>query len=109
MERSKQIEECIQHCIKCFQGCTEGIPHCLDKGGKHAEPSHIKLMMETADMCNINASFLLQEAKHAKEHCKLCATVCEDCSEACGSFSDDSKMKMMSENLKKCADSCRNM
>lgn len=108
MERTKQMQECIDHCTRCFQGCTEAIPYSFKKGGNLAAGEHIKMLIETAEMCKMNASFMLMQSKHSKEHCHLCAKVCDSCAQACGSF-DDQMMKQMSENLKKCAETCRNM
>ncbi|GKU30656.1 hypothetical protein CFB3_27630 [Clostridium folliculivorans] len=37
----------------------------------------------------------------AKDHCKMCATICDACAKECSIFKD--------EHCQKCADECRRM
>ncbi len=55
-ERSEGLEQnlmqkCIENCLDCFQTCTELIIYCVGKGGKHAEPDHIRLLQSCSFIC----------------------------------------------------------
>lgn len=48
-----EMQECIQRCIQCWQSCMrDAMNHCLDTGGKHVEPTHFRLMINCAEVCN---------------------------------------------------------
>ena len=90
----------------------ETVVHCLTNGGKHAEPSHLKLLMECANICNISANFLILGSEHHAQTCGVCADICEHCAEACERLAvseDDAPMKACAEICHKCAESCQQM
>ena len=39
-----EMQQCIQNCLDCHSMCLNTIAYCLEQGGHHAEPSHIRLM-----------------------------------------------------------------
>ena len=43
-----------------------------------------------------------------KEHCKLCATICDKCAQECGMFKEE-HCKKCADEYKKCANECRSM
>ena len=109
-EFGNNMDQCIKDCISCYGECMSCIPHCLSIGGKHADPKHITLMMECAEMCNMSATFMQLRGQFAYEHCQLCAKVCDACAESCSSIdADDSMMQKCADFCRKCAESCRNM
>ena len=38
------LRHCIDECTNCHQVCLSTIQHCLQKGGEHARPDHIRLL-----------------------------------------------------------------
>ncbi len=49
MKTSKEMQACIDECLRCYQMCLgTAMTHCLESGGKHVEPKHIRLMMACA-------------------------------------------------------------
>jgi hypothetical protein len=49
---SGEMQECIQNCLDCHAICLETAAYCMQLGGKHAEPSHLRLLPGLcADMC----------------------------------------------------------
>jgi hypothetical protein len=109
-KRESNMDQCIDDCLACFQECMSCIPHCLSQGGKHVEPSHIKLMMACAEMCNVSAKLMQLQSEFAFEHCQLCAKICDACADSCSKIDpDDSMMQRCAEMCRQCADSCRKM
>ena len=104
------MQECIKNCLECYQICSHVAEHCLKKGGKHADPKHIKLLEDCAKICNLSADFMLRRSEFHTSTCGACAEVCNACAESCEALaSDDPMMKACAEACKKCASSCSSM
>ncbi len=44
-EMSSDMKSCIDECHQCHMSCLSmAATHCLETGGKHAEPRHMRLM-----------------------------------------------------------------
>lgn len=50
-------------------------------------------------MCQMSAAMMSMSGQFSKEHCELCAKICEKCEQECAMFKDD--------HCQKCADICR--
>ena len=53
-----EMRECIQNCLDCYSICVETAHHCLTMGGKHADPKHIGLLNNCAQICQTSAAFM---------------------------------------------------
>lgn len=61
------MKECMELCWECRHECQTALyGHCLDRGGRHAAPYHVKLMQDCIDICQVAAD------------------VCERCAKSCG-------------------------
>src|SRR5690242_11551329 len=67
---------CIEVCLDCHKACLQTIPYCLQHGGMHAEPNHIRVMMDCAEMCQTSANFMLRGSDLHSRTCGVCAEVC---------------------------------
>lgn len=105
----KEMEECIQNCLDCYRICLQTVTHCLQMGGKHAAPDHIRLLLDCAEICQISAGFMLRYSDFHGRTCTVCAEVCERCAESCEQFGEDARMKACAEACRSCAESCRQM
>lgn len=82
MNTAMQI--CIDACNRCHQTCLQmATTHCLELGGKHAEPSHLRLMLDCAAICQTTANFMLTQSEFHTALCVVCADICEACAESC--------------------------
>jgi hypothetical protein len=106
---SDQMASCVDDCIKCYRKCEETLAYCLQQGGKHADPEHIKLMMECAEICRLSASSMMRGTTQSRAISTACAEVCRACAKSCDAFGDDEKMKECAATCFKCADSCESM
>ena len=106
---SPAMQECIDRCQTCQESCLESIPHCLQKGGKHAAAEHIGLLATCAEICDTSARFMLYDSAFHSRVCEVCAEVCDACANDCDRLGDDDMMQACAEVCRRCAESCREM
>jgi hypothetical protein len=106
---SNEMRQCIQECQSCHSVCLETVTHCLQKGGAHAEASHIRLLLACVEICQTSANFMLRGSELHTQTCGACAVVCERCAEDCERLGDDEMMRRCAEACRRCAESCRKM
>lgn len=105
-----RMQDCIDACNDCRDSCTSSVSHCLKLGGKHADPSHIGLLLDCADVCNTSAGFMLRQSSYHRSVCGVCAEVCRACAESCRSMGGtDKMMASCAEACDRCAKSCEQM
>ena len=109
MHTSGKMQDCIQECKTCEQICLETVTHCLQKGGRHAEPQHIQMLLDCAEICRASANFMIRGSNFHGRTCGVCAEVCDACAQDCASFGDDADMQRCAEACTSCARSCREM
>ena len=104
---SSEMQSCIEECLRCYQSCLGDLmSHCLETGGRHLEPNHVRLMMACAEICRTSAHFMLLRSPHHVHTCRECAEICEECARSCDEVGD---MKDCAEQCRRCAASCRQM
>ncbi len=103
------LQHCIDACRTCHAVCTEMVAHCLKKGGAHAAPDHIALMIDCAQICATSADFMLRGSSRHHLTCGACAPVCAQCADDCGRIADDDAMRRCVRACRSCAESCRDM
>lgn len=103
------IRRCIEDCTDCANLCVVTATHCVEKGGHHAEPAHLRLLEDCAAICRTAAHFMLRGSDLHLRICALCAEICDLCAEDCGRFGDDAQMRACAEACRMCAKSCRDM
>lgn len=109
-QMSQEMQDCITDCMTCHAVCLETISHCLQMGGRHALPEHIRLLQDCAQICVTSADFMLRMSDHHSQVCGLCAEICEACARACEGMADGTDfMQRCAEACRRCAESCRRM
>jgi hypothetical protein len=109
-QMSAEMQQCIQNCMDCHRVCEEMIPHCLQIGGKHAEASHVRLLIDCAQICQTSADFMIRGSELHTYTCAACAEVCERCAQDCERIAgSDAQTKACADICRRCADSCRRM
>ena len=106
---SAEMQMCINDCFDCHSTCLEAMAYCLHKGGRHAEESHIGLLQDCAELCQVSGNFMLRGSGFFSQVCEICALICEACADECDRFGDDLQMKACAETCRRCADSCLQM
>lgn len=106
-QMSAEMQACIEECLRCHSTCLGmAMNHCLEVGGKHAEPSHFRVMMACAEICQTSANFMLIGTPQHRQTCRLCAEICEECARSCEQVGG---MEDCVQQCRRCAESCRKM
>ncbi|AYD39644.1 four-helix bundle copper-binding protein [Clostridium fermenticellae] len=103
-----KYQQCIDECNKCAQKCYECFKACLNEPDVQNRKNCISVLIECAQMCQMSASLMSMDSCSVKEHCRICANICDKCAQECGMFKEQHCQICMQE-CKKCADECRNM
>lgn len=107
---SPDLQRCIDECLHCYVTCESTIAHCLQKGGRHADEGHIRLLTDCARICQLAADLMVRGSEFHGRACAVCAEICRACAAACERV--DSKDQMMTDcaaQCRSCADSCERM
>jgi hypothetical protein len=95
---SHQIRDAIEALQHCHVTChTMAMTHCLEMGGAHARPQHLRLMLDCAAFCAFTADALGRKSQFHSRFAALCADVCETCGEDCAA----------NGNMGACVTACR--
>ncbi len=109
LEITDEMRRCVDNCTQCRLLCLESIPHCLTRGGEHAEAEHITLMTACAQICETCSEFMMLRSEFYSYACGVCAEVCVRCAESCERMADDTFMRTSARACRACAQSCRAM
>ena len=106
-QMSSDMNACIQACHECHSVCLrETTQHCLQMGGKHAQPEHIQIMLSCAEICQSCATIMLIGSALHVEVCATCARICEACAQSCEQVGE---MDECVKACRQCAKSCQQM
>jgi len=104
------MHDCITVCSECHDVCLATVQHCLQKGGEHAAPDHIRALLDCAQACDISRDFMLRGSELHTMYCRGCSHACDRCAESCEQLAgDDEVMRQCAETCRRCAESCRSM
>ena len=106
---SEQMLACIQNCQDGHRACLQTLTYCMRRGGRHAAPDLLRLLMDCADVCLASASFMLRASDLHAHTCAACAAVCDRVADGLNALSDDPRMRAMTDTCRHCADTCRAM
>lgn len=101
------LHDCIEACKECHEMCEHMIyQHCLQLGGAHTEPEHLKLMADCAQICGTAADFMTRGSPRHTAICRVCAEICTACADDCERIGE---MEDCVAACRRCAQSCRAM
>lgn len=102
------FQVCIDACAKCAQACNECFTACLNESDLNARKDCISILVECAMMCQMSVSMMSMNGQFSKEHCRLCAQICDKCAAECAMFKDEHCQKCAGF-CRTCAEECRKM
>ena len=106
-EMSAGMKACIDACEKCHDTCLQTLSqHCLEVGGKHVEPKHVRLMLDCVSICHTCEDFMLRGGIHHADICAACAHICEACAKSCEEVGE---MDDCVKACRSCAATCQEM
>jgi hypothetical protein len=102
---SRQTADAIAALQHCHAMCSSmAMTHCLEMGGEHARPQHLRLMLDCAAFCAFTADALGRKSQFHTRFAALCAEVCETCEKDCQAVGD---MDDCVQACRACAAACR--
>lgn len=102
---SQQAAKTIAALQDCHAICSSmAMTHCLELGGEHARPQHLRLMLDCAAICALTADALGRKSQFHNRFAALCAEVCETCEKDCEALGD---MDDCVQACRACAALCR--
>ncbi len=103
------LKSCIELCWTCRNECNETLfNHCLEEGGKHVAPEHVRLMSDCIQICQTAADFMTRQSPMHEATCAACADICEACAKSCEAIGGE-QMKRCADVCRKCSKSCRDV
>lgn len=106
---STEMAECIDACTDCHRICVSTARHYLEHGGEYPSSKHVTLLLDSAEICQTSANFMIRGSELHDRVCRACAEICDRCAEACETMGRDELMKECAEACRRCADSCEKM
>lgn len=101
------MQSCIDACTECHQMCLQtAMTLCLESGGEHIEPEHLRLMLSCAEICQTSTNFMLMSSDYSNQVCQVCAEICEACASSCEQMEG---MEECARTCRECAEICREM
>ncbi len=102
--------DCGTCCSSCANACRQTLAHCQKKGGEHADPAHLRLLADCADVCHACSLLCSRDSQFHAKMCALCAEVCAACAKSCEKLAaSDPQMKACADACRKCAEDCGKM
>ena len=96
---------CLEACQECLIDCKV----CLAKmAGQKSMNDCPYCCVQCIEVLQASIGLMAVDSKFAKEHCALCAKVCDYCAELCDAH-DHEHCKKCAESCRKCAEACRAM
>jgi hypothetical protein len=104
---SRQAREAISALQHCSATCSSmAMIHCLELGGAHARPQHLRLMLDCAGFCAFTAEALGRKSQFHTRFAALCSEVCETCGKDCAALG---QMDDCVQACRDCAALCRGL
>jgi len=104
------MDDCIEACLQCHVVTTMTAQYCLAQGGEMADMSHVGLLLDTAEIAQTSANFMLRGSPFHTLACGVCAELCRACAEACRSIpGDDEHLLHCAQICESCASHCEEM
>ncbi len=106
----REIQRCIENCSECHQLCLATVYHCLEMGGEHGQASHITLLLDCAESCQMSINFMLRNSELYGLTCSLCSEACMRCAVDCERLANgDRQLLDCAEISRCCAATCDRM
>jgi len=104
---SEEMQRCIRECQNCHSVCVSMLANdCLSRGGKHLEATHVRTMLDCAQICATSADFMLRSSELHYLVCDACAKICTECARSCEELGG---MQECVDSCRRCAETCRHM
>lgn len=104
-----ETHDCIEKCLNCHASCTMTAQYCLAEGGTMADPEHVGVLLDCAEISQTSANFMLRGSPFHAGTCAVCAELCRAAETACRAFPEDEQLAECADACAQCAESCERM
>lgn len=101
-----QIDKCLENCWACHRVCLGTITQFLEMGGEQAQLSRIRLLRDSAEICQTTANFLIRNSEMQAVICSACAEICLRCAKEYKQFGSPLTEECV-DACERCAESCQ--
>lgn len=108
MKNYHHYQSCIEACLRCAAICNHCASSCTLEKDIEMMARCIQLDMECAVTCYATAQLMSLGSDQAKEFCRICAALCENCGAECTKHSNE-HCQECANVCKECASECRKM
>ena len=95
------MKDCINACDLAHRSATEAAIHAMQQGGALAHWELIQLLLDTADITETAADFLLRSSRQHTLVLRVAAEIADRCADSC------EKLASADLRMKECAEACR--
>lgn len=104
------MKDCINACDQAHRAATEAAIHGMQQGGKLAGWELVQLLLDTADISETAADFLLRSSRQHTSVLRVTAEIADKCADACEKLAaSDLRMKECAESCRRAATQCRKL
>ena len=103
----QQMLECSTECMDTQRTILATVRYCMDRGGRYVSAQFVRLMLDTAAVCQSAAEASRDGSGLFTFSSTSCAEVCKLCATACRRFAEDEIMLRCAEVCEHCAMRCR--
>lgn len=104
-----RINDCVRDCLECSCTCGEMIGYCLERGVPYADQDFVQLLMDCAEICQLNTNLLIRGSHRYLITSRACAEICKQCVDMCDQLIADEKLRRCKNILSRCVDSCQRL
>lgn len=99
---------CIEACNACADACDRCASACLGEEDVKMMARCIALDIDCSQLCRLAAAVMARGGEAAAALCRVCADVCDQCAQECGSHPVD-HCQACAAACRRCAEQCRRM
>lgn len=102
---SSEIQACIKNCLECHNVCLQTISYCIEASPRHSDL--IRSLLSCAEICRLNANFMLLESEYQRELLQVCESASEKAASICdGKAGGNFQLKLCAEICRVTSSSC---
>jgi hypothetical protein len=99
-----QIWECATVVMEAQRICLSTVRYCLDKGGRASAAQFIRLLLDTAAVCQTTAECCRSGSNFITFSTGACRELCILTATSCGRFGEDAQLKTCAEVCQRAAE-----
>lgn len=104
-----QYKVCIADCTACANVCRQCSYACLHEADVKKQLVCIQFTNDCANICELAVKYMLADSAFAKQICKLCAVICNACSDECEKYAHIEYCTLCATDCSTCAIACEEM